>query len=107
MSNPGRSFGRAIMLKSRCVLIFLIAALARVEPAPALETDQFTVPPQPLVDLGPEFNHQTAAGIKEAIDFANTRHQQLMASAAKATSQRSRARYIEQANQCLSDQYIA
>jgi hypothetical protein len=49
-----------------------LAAAAR--PARALETDQFTPPPRPLVDIAPQFQQHVTAVLQEVVAKTNIRH---------------------------------
>ena len=61
----------------RAIRVWLLAAVASLlaagnpRPAAALETDQFTVPPAPLADIGPEL----AAEVMRRIDAAAARRE--------------------------------
>src|SRR3712207_1689208 len=57
-----------------CALSTLVAP--RVH---ALETDQFTLPPRPLKDLGAEFDREVAAILQEVADRVTARHQEHLA----------------------------
>src|SRR5687767_7462361 len=62
------SLGIAIFAAVTCGLI---AGMPRA--AVALETDQFTVPPAPLADIGPELAAEVMRRIERAVDSVNAR----------------------------------
>jgi len=97
------------LVSGRFVFITTVLCALALTPTAvrALETDQFTVPSQALVDLGPEFEHQAAAGIQEAVDLANRNYRELIEKAGRAKSETSRTRYLKEAEQCLTDRYMA
>jgi len=62
-----------------CICVALMAARGF-----AFETDQFTVPPKPLVDLGAEFQAEVARSVQRACDRVNEHYRDHLARAAKA-----------------------
>ena len=82
-----------------------LAALAA--PAWGLETDQFTVPPQPLVDLAPQFRQHVIATLQEIVAEANARHLDLSRRARRAPAGPWRNEYQRAADECLTDDYVA
>ena len=52
---------------------WMVLALLSVVQAEAFETDQFTPPPTPLFDMGPELNELVLGYIKKAIEETNTK----------------------------------
>jgi hypothetical protein len=64
------------------VLAGICAGLARV--CAGLETDQFTPPPRPLADLGPDFQVEVKRALQEACDRVNEKYEEHLLKAAKA-----------------------
>ena len=78
----------------------LFAILTLAGPALALETDQFTVPPQPLVDLGPALDAKVVATLQKTVDHANATRAEELAAVADTDShywQRVHARRADEA----------
>jgi hypothetical protein len=89
----------------RCALGWVIACCG-VFPAFALETDQFTVPDAPLLDIGAELNGHALRVLRDIVREANDKggwH------AAKASSSTGfwRARHLAQAAEFRSEGYVA
>lgn len=73
----------------------------------ALETDQFTPPPAPLVDLGPGFEQEVTQAIVEAIETVNQRRQEHLRNAAKAPFKFLRDEHLKKAEACLAAPALA
>ena len=74
----GREIVRVIPVMNQPFLLYVIIGAvvgASCGQVRALETDQFTVPPKPLVNLGPELLAEVRRAIELAIDQANTREE--------------------------------
>ncbi|HEY8749967.1 MAG TPA: hypothetical protein VIM11_18430 [Tepidisphaeraceae bacterium] len=94
------------MIRYHFILIALLS-FALCGPASGLETDQFTTPPRPLVDLGPQLRNHLIACIAKTIDAANARHGQLMHDASRAPLGVIRRILAERADEVLTPDYIA
>src|SRR5436190_18253798 len=86
--------------------VIVLATLLSASLLEARETDQFTVPPQSLYDLGPDFDHRVEVTLQQVVNSANARYEKLLAKAAAASSPSARARYINDAAESLTDDYL-
>ena len=73
----------------------------------ALETDQFTLPPRPLVDIGPELQQEVTAALQRAMDRANGQYAEHMANARRTGFDFIRQSELEKANQRLTEGFMA
>lgn len=90
----------------RLILTFLLAlGFGLVRPLAALETDQFTPPPRPLMDLGREFDREVAAILQEVADRVNTRYREHLARTPAWPSSFKRA-HLNKAKTFLSEAYL-
>ena len=85
----------------------ILIGLLFVTPALALETDQFTLPPQPLADLGPVVDFKAAYELRHVVADANTlRARELQLARDASTKAKARA-HREAAHAAVSQQAIA
>ncbi|MHB1156762.1 MAG: hypothetical protein ACYC26_07975 [Phycisphaerales bacterium] len=87
--------------------MILSASLAAWQPAGALETDQFTVPPQPLADIGPQVAEKLRDTLAAIIRQLNAELDQLTSQLASAANPATRSRIQQQIDQRLSGRLIA
>ncbi|MGE5609371.1 MAG: hypothetical protein ACM359_08960 [Bacillota bacterium] len=73
----------------------------------ALETDQFTPPPQPLIDLGPALQNELNQAVQSAIDRTHEHYQEHLRKAAKAPFKFMRQDEARKAAACLTEESIA
>lgn len=85
----------------------LAAVLLAAAPARGLETDQFTVPPRPLVDISPQFQQHATAVLREVVAKANARALEHAKAAREASTAARRADHAAKAAACLADDFIA
>src|SRR5437588_5287880 len=89
------------------VFAVLAALVALTAPAHGLETDQFTVPPQPLVDLAPQFRQHVIAMLQETVVETNALHAKLAKQARRAPRGVWPDQIQKQADRCLTPDFIA
>lgn len=87
--------------------MILSAWLAASQQVGALETDQFTVPPQPLADIGPQVAEKLHDTLATIIQQLNAELDQLTSQLASATNPATRSRIQQQIDQRLSGRPIA
>src|SRR4051812_10683044 len=89
------------------VSLILLAALFAAPPrsARALETDQFTVPPEPLADVGPQLQQHVTAILQDVMTRTNLRY--LEHTRAAATNSLWRLHHERAAAACLTDDALA
>src|SRR5688500_17734881 len=96
--------------RTRLVTVLFLAGLcsATVPPraADALETDQFTVPPAPLADIGPELAAEVARRIDAAVGRLNARAaaHDVRAASARGFWQR---HHLRERDRALTEQSLA
>ena len=91
---------------SKLILMLLAALFAtRSRPAHALETDQFTVPPQPLADVGPQLQQHVTAILQDVMTRTNVRYLEHTRAAAANTGWRSH--HERAAAACLTEDALA
>lgn len=73
----------------------------------ALETDQFTVPPRPLVDLGAEFQAEVLKALETAVGRVNEQYDEHTAKASRASFKFVRRSEMQKAAERLTEAYIA
>jgi hypothetical protein len=86
---------------------WVVAARLAVLPARAYEADQFTLPPEPLTDLGPVLAVWVHRSLADVMDELNARIAHLEVQAAQAESESQRKRRQDQIQACLADQRVA
>src|SRR3954453_5798976 len=90
----------------KLTLILLTVAFAGApRSAPALETDQFTVPPQPLADVGPHLQQHVTAILQDVMTRTNVRYLEHTRAAAANTGWRSQ--HERAAAACLTEDTLA
>ena len=100
MGLRGRSITQiALVLCAACL------TLARPQAAGALETDQFTVPPQPLADVGPQLQQHVTAILQDVMTRTNLRY--LEHTRAAAAGALWRVHHEQAAAACLSEDTLA
>src|SRR3954465_8885380 len=89
------------------VSLILPAALFAAPPrsARALETDQFTVPPQPLADVGPQLQQHVTAILQDVMTRTNVRYLEHTRAASANTPWRSH--HERAAAACLTEDTLA
>jgi hypothetical protein len=104
----GRANGTARPVRAGWIAgVVLLVLAAATGPARALETDQFTPPPQPLEDISPQFQQHATAVLQRVISRANIRHLDA-ARAARATSRKGwKQDYLKKAAAYLTEDYVA
>jgi hypothetical protein len=86
---------------------FVILALLCLSPvALALETDQYTVPPKPLDDIGPVWQKHLDESLRKLLDGLNHDFDKAIDAAADASSERTRARRISEAANYLRERAL-
>ena len=80
--------------------------LGVASPGWSLEADQFTLPPEPLADLGPELDAKVRLHLQRIIDELNERIDEAEANAAAASDPDQRRRYGLEAAAWLSHQRV-
>jgi len=73
----------------------------------ALETDQFTTPPKPLVDLGAEFQQEVVRSLETAVGRVNEQYHEHMTKADRTSFQFIRKSELEKAADRLTEAAIA
>ena len=94
------------MPRSACFAA-IACLLACATTAPGLETDQFTVPPSPLVDIAPQFQQHVTAVLQGVVAKTNIRYLRETKAAAEATSASSKEKHAKKAAECLTEDFIA
>jgi len=94
-------------MKTRWLGVIILAILLACRVAPGLETDQFTVPPRPLVDLGPRLDAHLLKRVRAVADAANARHGKLVYHGTHAPLGVLRKFFNDRATETLSADYIA
>lgn len=94
------------MRRAVAAILAVCLSVIAVPRAAALETDQFTVPPTPLVDLAPEFEQQLFQALAEAVERANQQHALERELASRASFRFVREQHLAKARQCLTEDYI-
>src|SRR3954471_1931579 len=95
------------MRRSSIPLILVSLVLLASAPfARALETDQFTPPPQPLADLAPQFQQHVTAVLQDVVARANIRHLDEARAAADTTSAFWRDLHAGKAAKCMTEEFI-
>jgi hypothetical protein len=104
----GRVYGTARSVRAACFAGAALLALAGATlPARALETDQFTPPPQALDDISPQFQQHATAVLQRVISRTNIRHLDALR-AARATSNKGwKQDYLKKAANYLTEDYVA
>jgi hypothetical protein len=93
------------LIKLALVLAVACLTMARARPARALETDQFTVPPQPLADVGPHLQQHVTAILQDVMTRTNLRY--LEHTRAAAAGGFWRDHHERAAAACLSEDTLA
>jgi hypothetical protein len=93
------------LVKLALVLCAACLTVARARPARALETDQFTVPPQPLADVGPHLQQHVTAILQDVMTRTNLRY--LEHTRAAAAGGLLRGYHERAAAACLSEDALA
>src|ERR1041385_1990549 len=114
-SNRARWSDRVIMRRNRCMhmpwvgkFALLIAVLLLLAPiVRATETDQFTVPPQALKDLGPDLDREVVDELQRIADKTNAHFKELIDDAAATRLSWIRGQKLAEAAECVTDSYIA
>jgi hypothetical protein len=73
----------------------------------ATETDQFTVPPRPLKDLGPDVDGELALVLERIAHDTNARFKESIDDALSTAWGWKRNGHLADAAECLTDRYIA
>src|SRR4051812_43866155 len=103
MRDPLR---RAAVLTTSLAAVWAVAVLWPARPAHALETDQFTVPPAPLVDIAPQFQQHATAVLQGVVARANIRSLDESKAAATASSSFWKNIHTKNAAEYLTEEYI-
>ncbi len=90
---------------NRFLVILLVLSLCRA--AFALETDQYTVPPKPLDDIGAVWQKHLDENLRQILDGLNQDFDKAIETAADTSSQSRRARKISEAASCLRERTLA
>jgi hypothetical protein len=90
---------------NRFLVILLALSLCRA--AFALETDQYTVPPKPLDDIGAVWQKHLDENLRQILDGLNQDFDKAIEAAADTSSQSRRARKISEAASCLRERTLA
>jgi hypothetical protein len=85
------------------LLCFLLALAPR---ARALETDQFTTPPHPLVDLSEEFEVRMRQALQETVERANREYDEHVEGASATRLAFVRASRLKKARQWLEERHV-
>jgi len=85
----------------------LLLVLLMCTPAWALETDQFTVPPQPLADLGPMLDAKATFELRRVVAAANATRATELKLAAEARSKSAAKLHRDRAYAAVSQQGLA
>jgi hypothetical protein len=100
--------GRAAPARALVCVCFLAASVVPWPgTAKALETDQYTPPPQPLADLSPQFRQHTRAVLQRVISRANLRSLDATAAARRTSNKGWKQAYLDRAAYYLTEDYIA
>ena len=84
----------------------LVCAMALAPVARALETDQFTCPPRPLVDLSDEFEVRMRQALQEAVERANREYAEHAEGASAAKLGFVRESRLKKARQWLGERHV-
>jgi hypothetical protein len=104
----GRANGSARSVRAACFACVLVFALAGAAlPARALETDQFTPPPQPLEDISPQLQQHATAVLQRVISRANIRHLDATRAARTTSNKGWKQAYLKKAAGYLAEDYVA
>jgi hypothetical protein len=86
--------------------LFILGVMASASGALALETDQFTPPPWPLVDLSEEFEVRMRQALRETVDRTNREYSEHMDRAATARLRFVRDSRLRKAQQWLGERQV-
>ena len=93
-------------MKSCCWVIGFVCVLATTRGAFALETDQFTPPPRPLVDLSDEFEVRMRQALQETVERANREYSDHIERASTTRLRFVRATRLRKAQQWLGERHV-
>src|SRR5688500_9330486 len=95
-----------VVSKSTGCLAFLCCLLTVTPGANALETDQFTTPPRPLVDLSEEFEVRMRRALQETVERANREYAEHAEGASAAKLGFVRESRLRKARQWLGERHV-
>lgn len=93
--------------RSQILPVIVSILLACATAASALETDQFTVPPRPLTDLGPALDAHVLAVLRQTADAANARRAEMLRRAESNPFPPFRKFFEDRAAETLTPDYLA
>src|SRR5882724_10295989 len=91
----------------RASVIFLMLALVTAGQVSGLETDQFTIPPRPLKDIGPTLDAHVLGILRQTAEAANARRAEMLCRARANPFPPFRRFFNDRAAEVLTPDYFA
>lgn len=95
------------MRLSQLVFVAVVAAMVLAQPSHALESDQFTLPPKPLGDLGPEIDAELKSILERAMELTNRKIERLEKARDSAKDDKARTKIEKEIAELLDPMRMA